>query len=91
MTFLDLEVKSSEGEITQKYSDRSKSWVRNHYNLSMSQNTGAHATRASAGYTGYGEGSAIMKSTNGINSTGTSVASIPVTTFMLPLITLFMI
>jgi len=57
--YLDVEVLNKNGEITAKYSDRSKSWVRNFYNIVTCQQLGI-----SAGINGttYGEGKLSIKS-----------------------------
>ena len=62
LTFLDLEVKSGEGDVTQKYSDRSKSWVRNMYNLLTMQ----HLSIPSSFFSGsYGIGNLALAQSNG--------------------------
>ena len=75
LAFIDLEVLNNNGVIKQKYSDRSKSWVRNMYNFI----TGVHlgVGPGNMGGTTYGEGTLVMRSITGsnINTANSSVIS----------------
>ena len=74
VTFIDLVVRGEDGVIKQKYSDRSKSWVRNMYNFIAMQHFGAGI--GSMGNV-YGEGTLVMRSTAGGISSSTLVAVSP--------------
>lgn len=60
--YLDVEVMNKNGEIVSKYSDRSKSWVRNFYNFCVMQQMGIGPGKLG---TSFGAGYLTMKDTGG--------------------------
>ena len=63
MCYLDIEVQDKSGIVVTKYSDRSKSWVRNFYNWMVTQQMACNSNILG---TTYEAGTLAVKDTNGI-------------------------
>ena len=66
--FWELEVTDKNGKVTQRHKQRSHSWVRNAYNLLLSQMAGANAEG------GFGAGGLSVKDTGGTVRSGGSIS-----------------